>query len=157
MNWCNRHIKKEKITEKEYHHKFVEIINGDEISDVGPESFVMPNMNETQKVINSLKANEPIELVLDKSKNNLYAIVAKGVKIGYMNESFTKGVNYINRNDYPSKFDDIYVDGVFSYIGSTQDYLPWFERKLKEYNSEYGKYRIWNYITFSGLAHAVYE
>ena len=73
-----------------------------------------------------------------------------------MNESFTKGVNYINRNDYPPKFDEIYIDGVFSYIGSTQDYLPWFERKLKEYNSEYGKYRIWNYITFSGLAHAVY-
>lgn len=157
LKWCNRHYRKEKITEKKYRHKYVEIINNDEISDIGPDSFILPDMNETQKIINSLKPNEPIELVLDEKQNNLYAIFAKRKKIGYMNESFTKGLNYINKNDYPPKFNEIYIDGVLSYIGSTQDYKPKFERKLQEQNSEYGKYRIWNYITFSGLAHAVYD
>ena len=156
LSWDKRHFKKEKLSEKEYRHKYVEIVNSDVALDVGPESFVVPNMDESQKIINSLKTNESIELIFDK-KSELYAITAKGIRIGWMNKNFSKGVYYINKNDYPPKFDDIYIDGVFTYIGSMQDYRPYYERKLMEYSQEYGKYRIWNYLTFSGLAHAVYE
>lgn len=156
LSWDKRHFRKEKLSEKEYRHKYVEIVNSDVALDVGPESFVVPNMDESQKVINSLKPNESIELIFDK-KSELYAITAKGIRIGWMNKSFSKGIYYINKNDYPPKFDDIYIDGVFTYIGSMQDFKPYYERKLMEYSQEYGKYRIWNYLTFSGLAHAVYE
>ena len=116
----------------------------------------MPNMSETQKIINSLKPNDQIELYFNK-ENELYDIVARGGKIGVMNKSFSKGVFYINKNDYPPKFDNIYIDDVFTYIGSTNDYKPKYEYDLINYNTEYSKNRIWNYIVFSGLAHAVYE
>lgn len=161
LKWCRRHYKLEKTGKNrqgkaQFKHKYVEIIQGDEISDVGPECFVMPNMSETQKIINSLKPNDQIELYFNK-ENELYDIVARGGKIGVMNKSFSKGVFYINKNDYPPKFDNIYIDDVFTYIGSTNDYKPKYEYDLINYNTEYSKNRIWNYIVFSGLAHAVYE
>lgn len=156
INWSGRHYDKEKISNKKYRLKHVEIITNSEISDIGPESFIIENMQDSQKIINKLTPNDPVELHFNKN-NKTYDIVAMEHKVGIMNSSFSKAVYALNNSEYPPKFGDIFIDGVFSYIGSTRNYKPGFEYKVANYSNEYAKFRIWNYVVFSGLAKAMYE
>lgn len=118
--------------------------NGDRV-DVHPEDFLVSNMANAQSMIASLKLNDPLLLVYDKGKKR-YAIKVKNTIIGWMSEAFTSAVQYQNDNKLPIYLDDVYVDGVFTYIsGSEPD----------EGNTDEG-YRVWNYVTFSGMAHANY-
>jgi hypothetical protein len=121
--------------------------------DVDPESFVIPEMAEKQKLINQLSTDEEIELVFSEEKQR-YLIVARDNVIGMMRESFTR---LVNRNDeLPKRFEGLRIDGTYTYIGQPYGYIG-FEKKAEVYSPEIGVYKIWNYISFSGLAYAVYD
>lgn len=147
-----RHYRKEKLAGNRFRHKYVEIIDNGSFSDVDYANFLLPDMKEAQTIIRSISEHEQIMLKLDP-ENRRYDIVARGTVIGRMSNTFYYGVNSINRGDYPSQFDGIYIDGVFSYVGSDDEYIPCIE----EYDVRYTKNRVWSYLKFSGFAHAVYE
>ncbi len=152
----NRHFRMKKYGKKTYRFEFIEICQNADKMDIGPENFVIPDMENSQSIIKQLKLDEEISLVYSEEEKS-YAIVARDITIGWMKKSFCNDLNSISRNNYPSKFIGLYVDGVYTYIGQPNRELPDYENKVREYCPEIGVYRIWNYISFSGLAQAVYE
>ena len=151
-----RHFRMKKYDRKKYRFELVEICQNAEKMDVGPENFVVSDMEESQIIIKQLQNDEEISLIYSEEEKN-YAIVARGRTIGWMKKSFCYDLNSINRGNYPSKFTGLYIDEVYTYIGQPNGELPYYESKVREYSPEIGVYRIWNYVSFSGLAQAIYE
>lgn len=141
----------------QYRFRYIEIKGGEEDPDVGPGEYTYGNMERSQQIIRTLQHNDPIVLQYDK-ENEKYAIIAKEEVIGYMSYNFTKAIMRMTKGQsMPVGFNEIYVDEIYTYIGSHDGNLTVFEQKLSKTGSIYAKYRVWNYVAFSGPAHPIYE
>ena len=152
----------EKIGTNNYRLKYIEIISEGENKDINPGISVYEDqkeMNQVQAVIRRIKKNDPVSLKYNKYKKQYEVLIELNnqVKsIGWMDPSFTKKVMRISRGKMPVRLDELYVDNIHTFIGSTKQAVEPFERILINNRSTYAKYRIWNYISFSGPAKCSY-
>lgn len=145
-------------------YTYIELLSNDEYTDVGPENYIYGSetvMEQKQKIIRNIQENDEIRLVYH-CENELYRIEVKSgdrfEEIGWMSKSFTRDVKFLAwKEPIPTQFTNIYVDGVYSYIGSYEDAYVSFEKKLRDDGNAFGKHCIWNYVKFSGPAYAKYE
>ncbi len=151
-----RNYKWESISKKKLRLKYIEIGHVSEKTDAGPEDFVISDMMESQRIIGQLKVDDEIELIFSEEEQR-YVIMAHDKAIGMMKEAFSREVKKHNYENYPKRLKDIFVDGIYTYIGQPNSIITNYEKKAAEYCPEIGVYRIWNYVSFSGLARAVYD
>lgn len=129
-------------------------------ADVSPENYIFEdstNMDNAQKAIKKMHEQDEINLVLNKEK--IYEITTdNGATIGKMSKYFSDSILRIYGVDkLPSRLGELYVDGIYTFLGSQDGYLEPFERRLIDYNNSYSQNRIFNYVMFSGPAKAYFE
>lgn len=140
-----------------WRYKYIEIIANQDMSDVGPGEFVFDGMVEAQKIIKDIKENQPIKLIFDE-KQRKYRITINEKVIGYMSKLFTKQIDKMRRESpMPIGFENIYVDGVYTYVGTLGNIMQEYDNKLMNSGLPFAKHKIWNYISFSGPAKPIYE
>lgn len=128
--------------------------------DVSPENYIFEDsitMDHAQKAIKKMHEQDEIQLVLNN--DNIYEITTvKGETIGRMSKYFSDSVLRIyGVNKLPRRLGELYVDGIYTFLGSQDGFLEPFERRLIDYNNSYSQNRIFNYVMFSGPAKAYFE
>lgn len=159
-NKAYREFKKIKNKDKKYVLKYVEVKAKDDCGypDVSPANYLFEDVAEmqaSQEVIRKMVPGDPVELIYNKQTDlyDIHSVKYDNMIIGCMPQHFTKSLRRIPKEStVPKILTDIYIDGVYSFVGTTDGFIQEFERKAIDYNNEYSKYRIWNYVKFSGPA-----
>ena len=153
----DRFCKSIKNEEGEWRNTYIEILGEGDKCDVNPGNFVFwdeDEMRRAQNILKSVVKDAPVELVFDSEKQHYKICVkvrGKMCKVGTMNRYFLNGFEPL-----PTRLDGLYVEGVYSFIGDPEGYTERFEKDLLGVKNSYSKYRIWNYLTFSGPAKVHY-
>ena len=159
-NRSYREFQKKRINSKKYILQYVEIKAQDDCGypDVSPANFLFEDeveMDMSQEVIREMVPGDPIELKYNNSTGlyDIHSISHDNMIIGCMPAYFTSSLKRIPyEQELPKVLTDLYIDGVYSFIGSPDGYVQNFEYSSIQYNNAYSKYRIWNYVKFSGPA-----